>query len=340
MGFRNLFPPKVGTDTFISHLSNLVSVLLANAKIDRILVLVDASHTDRFAGQGVQLPLCTFATPADITPEFLAQFNPRRSHVLYGVECSSDGLPAMEKIVAAGFKFSPFGGAPVGSYAYDNSAALATVVRQFVAQTMAGYAKFEDPGSKEDFINLCQALETTRDVPGAVVEIGCFRGSSSSVMLDYAKHTGLDRQFYFFDTFDGFSYEEARASADAMWQGTHATEGQAVVQSRLEAVGYPKLRVLKANIITDDLPAEIGPIAVANVDVDLYEAVAAGLRKVADRIPSGGIIICEDAGHTPALIGARLALLEFMRSPQGKRFTQVFLASGQAFLIAHTAPPS
>ncbi|HZZ57525.1 MAG TPA: TylF/MycF/NovP-related O-methyltransferase, partial [Opitutaceae bacterium] len=201
-------------------------------------------------------------------------------------------------------------------------------------------AKFEDPGSKEDFINLCQALETTRDVPGAVVEIGCFRGSSSSVMLDYAKHTGLDRQFYFFDTFDGFSYEEARASADAMWQGTHATEGQAVVQSRLEAVGYPKLRVLKANIITDDLPAEIGPIAVANVDVDLYEAVAAGLRKVADRIPSGGIIICEDAGHTPALIGARLALLEFMRSPQGKRFTQVFLASGQAFLIAHTAPPS
>lgn len=337
MGFRNLFPPKVGTDTFISHLTQLVTILVANPKIDRILVLVDANHTDRFAGQSVELPLCTFATPADITPEFLAEFNPRRSHVLYGVECSSDGLPAMEKLVAAGFKFSPFGGAPVGSYAYDNSAALATVERQFVAQTMAGYAKFEDPGSKEDFINLCQALETTRDIPGAVVEIGCFRGSSSSVMLDYAKHNGLDRPFYFLDTFDGFSYEAARNSADAMWQGTHATEGQAAIQTRLESIGYSKLQVLKANIITDELPPEIGPIALANVDVDLYEAVAAALQKVAGRIPAGGIIVCEDAGHTPALIGARLALLEFMRSPQGKRFTQIFLASGQVFLVAHAA---
>ena len=169
------------------------------------------------------------------------------------------------------------------------------------------------------------------------MEIGCFRGSSSSVMLDYALHNGFDRTFYFFDTFDGFSYETARTSPDAMWQGTHATEGHAVVEGRLTAIGYPHLQVHRANIITDNLPAEITQIAVANVDVDLYEAVIAGLNKVADLIPPGGIIICEDAGHTPNLIGARLALQEFMRSPRGARFTQIFMTSGQAFLIAHAA---
>ncbi len=336
---RNLYPPKVSTAAFFQDLSGLVTLLQQNILIERILVVTDASYVQRTGGLPLQPPFTVFAAPADVTPDFLSQFHPKRTHVLYGVECNSDGLPAIERIVQAGFKFSPFGGAPVGSYAYENGAALATVERQFVHQQLAGYAKFEDPGSSEDFINLCQALETTRAVPGAIIEIGCFRGSSSSVLLDYALHNGFDRKFYFFDTFDGFSYETARSSSDAMWQNTHATEGQEVVQKRLADIGYPHLEVKRANIITDPLPPEITQVAVANVDVDLYEAVQAGLSKVADLIPPGGILICEDAGHTPNLIGARLALQQFMGSTQGRRFTQLFLPSGQAFLVAH-APVS
>ncbi len=339
MALRNLFPPKVPTDAFFGELSRLVALLTQNLRIERILVLVDAGYAERFGGIPLQWSICEVVTPEQVTDTFLARFRPQRTHVLYGVECNSDGLPAIERIVAAGFKFSPFGGAPVGSYAYENGAALATVERQFVHQQLRGYGKFEDPGSREDFVNLCQALEATRGVSGAVVEIGCYRGSSSSVLLDYAKHNGIDRVFHFMDTFDGFSYEAARNSPDAMWQGTHATEGLEAVTARLGAIGYPNVRVHRSNIITDGLPPEITQIAVANVDVDLYEAVGAGLSKVADRIPAGGIIICEDAGHTPNLIGARLALLEFMRSPRGSRFTQIFLASGQAFLVAHAPAP-
>jgi hypothetical protein len=338
MPLRNLFPPKVSSAAFFQELTRLVALLLENPKIELILIVVDAHYIERTGGRPLELALCEIATPQQINADFLARFAPRRTHVLYGVECNSDGLPAIAQIVAAGFKFSPFGGAPVGAYAYENGGALATVERQFLHQQMAGYAKFEDPGSCDDFLNLCQALETTRRIPGAVVEIGCFRGSSSSVMLDYAQHNGLERAFYFFDTFDGFSYEAARTSPDVMWQGTHATEGHAVVETRLRAIGYPHLQVHRANIITDALPAEITQIAVANVDVDLYEAVLAGLNKVAALIAPGGIIICEDAGHTPNLIGARLALLEFMNGPHGGRFTQIFMPSGQAFLIALNSP--
>lgn len=335
MPLRNLFPPKVSTAAFLQELSSLVALLRKNLKIERILIVVDAHYVERIGGQQLQLASCVFSTPQEITADFLSQFTPRRTHVLYCVECNSDGLPAIERIVAAGFKFSPFGGAPVGSYAYENGAAFATVERQFVHQQLAGYAKFEDPGSCDDFLNLCQALEATRAVPGVIVEIGCFRGSSGSVLLDYAKHNGIDRTFYFFDTFDGFSYEAARSSSDAMWQGTHATEGLETVKARLEGVGYPDLHVHRSNIITDELPPEITRIAVANIDVDLYEAVSAGINKVADLVPAGGIIICEDAGHTPALIGARLALKQFMNGPHGSRFTPIFMTSGQAFLVAH-----
>jgi len=335
MSSRNLYPFKVSTDVFLRELGNLVELLHRNLRIERILIIVDDLYRVRLGGRPLQFDLCDIVTPPEVTPELLARYHPNRTHVLYGVECNSDGLPAIAQIVRAGFKFSPFGGAPVGSYVYDNATALQTLERQYLQQHLAGYAKFEDPGSSEDFANLCQALETTRHVPGAVVEFGCFRGSSTSVMLDYALSAGLDREFHIFDIFDGFTYEEARKSPDAMWQGTHKTEGYDIVRQRLEAIGYPKLKVYKANVITAPLPPEITQIAIANVDVDLYEAVRAGLEKVADLIPPGGIIICEDAGHTPNLIGARLALQEFMQSPRGRRFTQILLASGQAFLVAH-----
>jgi hypothetical protein len=47
----------------------------------------------------------------------------------------------------------------------------------------------------------------------------------------------------------------------------------------------------------------------------------------------GGILIVEDPGHTPALIGSRLALQEFMDSPDAAAFTPVYMESGQTLLI-------
>jgi hypothetical protein len=46
-------------------------------------------------------------------------------------------------------------------------------------------------------------------------------------------------------------------------------------------------------------------------------------------------MICEDAGHTPGLIGARVALEEFIESGAGKKFTVMHLRSGQVFLVKH-----
>ncbi|HEU5081160.1 MAG TPA: TylF/MycF/NovP-related O-methyltransferase [Opitutaceae bacterium] len=334
-GPRNLTPFKFSTEAFLRDFVALYGVLTANSAISEIVTVVDDQFLLRTGGVQLEVPLCKFVSPTAVTDEFLQSRTPGATHFVYGVECNSDGLPAIQKIVNRGFKFSPCGGAPVGSYAYENGLALQVLERQLLMQSLGRFAKFEDPGSAEDFLNLCQALETTRDIPGAFVEIGCFRGSSSCMVLDYAQAAKIDRRFYFFDTFDGFSYPEAAASSDAMWQGTHQTEGYDIVAQRIQDAGTGNVEVHRANIITDQLPAAITQIAVANVDVDLYDAVKVGLQKVAPLIPPGGIIICEDAGHTPNLIGARLALHEFKQSEQGKRFTQIFMTSGQAFLVAH-----
>ena len=72
---------------------------------------------------------------------------------------------------------------------------------------------------------------------------------------------------------------------------------------------------------------------VANIDVDIYEAVLAGLQKVAPRMAPGGVMIVEDPGHTPLLIGAGVALNQFLKSPAAAGFLPVYMQSGQTFLI-------
>jgi macrocin-O-methyltransferase TylF-like protien len=235
-------------------------------------------------------------------------------------------------------KYRGVGGYDVGGYVHDDRVARETIENALLEQTFAGYEKFWDPGSPQDFVNLTQALYRTRRLAGSVVEVGCFRGSSGAVMLDYAARKDLPaRHFWFFDVFQGFDYQEALASSDLIWANSHATEGEAIVRERLEGKAAANLvTVKKLNIITDELPEDLGPVAVANIDVDLYEAVVAGLSRIAPLMQIGGIMICEDAGHTPALIGAALALEQFLDSEPGAGFTPVHMTSGQTFLIRHS----
>ena len=225
-----------------------------------------------------------------------------------------------------------FGPAP---YVDHNKIAHQVLENEWHSQNEEGYAKWDSgPG---DFINLCQALEITRDIPGAFLEIGCFRGSSGSVALHYMNEAAIHRDAYFFDVFEGFEYDAAKRSADAIWSGTHATDGIPAVERRLKRHEKPEVGlnvfVRRHNIVEEEIPVAIDQIAVANIDVDLYEAVLSGLTKVAPRMTTGGIIVVEDPGHTPALVGARIALEEFLAAKVAGNFTPVHMESGQTFLI-------
>lgn len=182
-----------------------------------------------------------------------------------------------------------------------------------------------------DFENIIQALDMTRHLEGDYVEIGVYQGRSAHMALSYMGRAGIRRRAWLLDVFEGFTYEAARTSSDTLWKGTHTDTSLEAVQELMAE--FPDATVLKRDIVATDLPDEIGPIAVCNLDVDLYEAVAAGLQKVAPRMCRNGVLIIEDAGHTPALGGALLALTEFLESEAGKGFLPIHMASGQAFLI-------
>ncbi|MBE7436828.1 MAG: class I SAM-dependent methyltransferase [Spirochaetales bacterium] len=180
-----------------------------------------------------------------------------------------------------------------------------------------------------DFEMIIQALEITRKLPGDYLEIGVYQGRSARVALSYMRAAGIQRKSYFLDTFSGFDYPEAREAADSYWAGRHGDGGLTSVSNQLSS--FQHFELVQSNIIRDALPAAVSAIALANIDVDLYDATRAALSKVSERLVPGGIMIVEDAGHTPLLGGAFLATEEFLE--ENADFYPVQLPSGQCYLI-------
>lgn len=181
-----------------------------------------------------------------------------------------------------------------------------------------------------DFENIFQALRSCKNIEGDYVEIGTFRGDSASAALNYMQKENINKKAYFLDTYEGFNYDEAFKSNDTYWKAGHTNTSFEDVQKRLSK--YKNANVIKSNIIIDELPQKIEKIAIANIDVDLYEAVKAALYKVHDRIVQNGIIIAEDYGHTPTLIGGQKAVDEFIKENEDK-YISIYMNSGQMFLI-------
>lgn len=242
--------------------------------------------------------------------------------------CNSDELAlAAVRIIRARAGLSYYGAdrpVPPARYFHrdENARTSLKVAHQ------ANLARYDLP----DFENIAQALQGTRELPGCYVEIGVYKGSSAYFALDYMERAGIRRQCYFLDTFTGFDYGQAASSSDRTWVNTHTDASREIVEQFLSGFKTPH-QVIVNNIITDALPPEIREIALCNIDVDMYEAIAAALARVAPLMIMGGIIIAEDQGHTPLLVGAYVAVRDFLDSAEGKKFLPIEMMSGQMFLV-------
>jgi len=251
---------------------------------------------------------------------------------VYACQFDDIGYPFALQICKNGGKIHPAWCFIPSLYFHLNNKAYLAFKDELIRQCEGDYAKWNTP----DFSNLVQALDMTSDLSGCYLEIGCYRGSSGGAVLAYLNKINASIETYFLDVFEGFTYDEVQSAPDEFWKGSHRTEGRDVVNERLiiYETGELKVNVHKANIITDALPEKIDSIRVANIDVDLYEAILASLDKVAPLMEKGGVMICEDPGHTPRLIGARVAIWQWLEeSPLAKDFICLHMESGQNFLI-------
>ena len=209
------------------------------------------------------------------------------------------------------------------------------LLEEFDTQTNEGIEKFGH-GIGADFGNLLQFIDNAKNLDGDFVEIECYMGSSTCVMAIYIDKNKIDKNFFVYDYFDGFTYDEAKNSLDSIWLNTHKTDGKVNVEGRVKSRLTERknnFQIFQRNIIDEDALKEVNKISFANIDVDLYEAVYAALVHVHHKLCTNGIIVVEDAGHTPMLIGAKIALEEFLELVGNDSYHSIQMESGQYVLI-------
>jgi O-methyltransferase len=151
-------------------------------------------------------------------------------------------------------------------------------------------------------IGLAMNRVLEEEIPGAIAELGVYRGKTSRLLRKLAP----DRTLYLFDTFKGFP-EQDLPSPDKRFSDTTIGEVQRVVGdlSRVEfRAGYfPET----ARGLEDER------FAFVMLDVDLFAPTLAGLEFFYPRMAPGGYIFSHDYHNHDPNFGVRQAFDEFLR---------------------------
>jgi O-methyltransferase len=173
---------------------------------------------------------------------------------------------------------------------------------------------------------LVRAVEyvAARDVPGAIVECGVWRGGSMMAAALTLLRLGVsDRELYLYDTFAGMppptevdTTRSGERAADLLARGDESSHIWAIaslgdVREAILSVGYPENRIhFVEGLVEETLPATAPQeIALLRLDTDWYRSTKHELEHLYPRLASGGVLILDDYGHWQ---GARRAVDEYL----------------------------
>lgn len=165
--------------------------------------------------------------------------------------------------------------------------------------------------SRETEIILSE-LAKTQDVPGDVVEFGCYAGDTSVLLAAALKNTP-DKWLYLYDSFEGLPQKTAFDESPQGWrfQAGELKVSPDTVAHKFKKHSLPDPVIVKAwfdKLSDSDLP---GQISFALFDGDFYESIKTSFEKVVPHLATGGIIVVHDY-RNPALPGSAKAVNEFM----------------------------
>ncbi|MDZ7839289.1 MAG: TylF/MycF/NovP-related O-methyltransferase [Gammaproteobacteria bacterium] len=164
----------------------------------------------------------------------------------------------------------------------------------------------------------------SRNVPGAIVECGTWRGGSAMIAMMTLRHHGVDnRPIYLFDTFEGMTnpsdidvdlhgrsgqklLEREEPETSLTWAKCSVED----VKRNLAAVDYPfeNVHLINGDVRTSLEQTSTGAIALLRLDTDFYDSTMAELRHLYPRLLQHGVILIDDYGHWR---GCRRAVDEF-----------------------------
>lgn len=178
------------------------------------------------------------------------------------------------------------------------------------------YPLISDQVSREQVRVILQELERVlqRNVPGDVVEFGCYIGTTSLFirrLLSAQPQQSLERQFHVYDSFAGLppktTQDESRAGEQFQAGELAVSKKDFLQQFHRAGLQAPYTHKGWFNSLMDtDIPKNI---AFAFLDGDFYESIRDSLKLVLPRLQPGGTIVIDDYARE-ALPGAAKAVQE------------------------------
>jgi O-methyltransferase len=139
-------------------------------------------------------------------------------------------------------------------------------------------------------------LEMPPDVPGDVVECGCWKGGSSTNLSLACRIAG--RKLIIYDSFEGLppgapGDREASGYEEGDYRGTLDE-----VQSNIRRCGAPECCRFVKGWFADTLPGHESPILLAFLDVDLEDSLDTCVRALWPHLTPGGYLFTDECVST------------------------------------------
>jgi O-methyltransferase len=128
-------------------------------------------------------------------------------------------------------------------------------------------------------------------IPGAVVELGCYRGVTTQFMRRVLDAYEPDRELHVFDTFAGLP---SPGASDGMLRRGDLQAGVEEVLSGFRRVNL-KLPIFHPGYFSQTLASQCPePVCFAYIDADLESSTREALEGVYPRVTRGGVIMIDD----------------------------------------------
>lgn len=166
-----------------------------------------------------------------------------------------------------------------------------------------------------------------RVTPGAVVEFGCYVGTTSLFIRRVLDRLDVGAVFHVYDSFQGLP---SKTSYDISPAGEQFKTGELLATRKVFERSFKKanLRLPKihkgwfSELTPDDVP---GGVTFAYLDGDYYESIKDSLRVLEGNLRERSVIIVDDYANE-ALPGARRAVDEWLVGRRAKLRVQSSLA--------------
>ena len=171
------------------------------------------------------------------------------------------------------------------------------------------YPQYQFLYSPRQLCFLVECINRTSNVDGAIVEIGCLHGLTTTFLYEYMIDSGISKKYMCIDTFCGFTQGDILFEQNVRGK-KHPYKVKLFTNNKIEWFkdslrrrNITDIEIIEGDICALDAARLPKKVAFCLLDVDLYRPVKLGLEKVYPLLSPGGIIVVDDCWTTPSSIG-------------------------------------